>query len=465
MPKIVNLCLLLSIFSVCTHLFSESKPNLIYIMVDDMGIGDLGCYGQEKIQTPELDKMASMGMRFTQHYSGSAVCAPSRCILMTGLHGGHSYIRANSPGYPEGQTPLPEGTETLATMLKREGYSTACVGKWGLGGSHNTGGANKQGFDLFFGYYDQRHAHEYYTDHLWRNDQRVELDGKTYSHDLMTKEAFQFIDEHAEKPFFLYLAYTIPHTKFQVPSLGQYENKDWEKNHKIQAAMISHLDRDIGRLLKKLDDLEISKNTLVTFTSDNGAHGQGGTGTFFNATAGLRGIKRSLYEGGVRTPFLAYWPGTIKEGSISDHISIHYDTMATYAELTGATPKTKHDGISYLPTLLGKTKEQNKHDYLYWELYEGKANRAVRMGKWKGVYPDLKKNENFELYNLEKDEKESSNVALQFPEISDKLKSLIKSSHVHNPFWNLESGGFNAEAACKANGVEPLPNKKKSKKK
>lgn len=443
--------------------YAEGQPNLIYIMVDDMGVGDLGCYGQKKIKTPELDRMAEMGMRFTQHYAGSAVCAPSRCILMTGKHGGHAYIRANSPGYPGGQTPIPAGTETLATMLKREGYATACVGKWGLGGAHNVGGANKQGFDLFFGYYDQRHAHEYYTDHLWKNDQKVPLDGETYSHDLMTKEAFQFMDENHENPFFLYLAYTIPHTKFQVPELGQYEDKPWEKNHKTQAAMISYLDRDIGRLLKKLNDLGISENTLVTFTSDNGAHGQSGTGEFFNATAGLRGIKRSLYEGGVRTPFLAYWPGKIKAGSTSDHISIHYDTMATYAELTGATPKSSHDGISYLPTLLGKKKDQKTHDHLYWELYEGKANRAVRMGKWKGVYPDLNKNETFQLFNLEKDEKEMTDLSTQYPEIVEKLQSIIKKEHVDNPFWNLASKGFNAKAACDANGVVPM--KKKPKKK
>ena len=252
---------------------------------------------------------------------------------MTGKHGGHAYIRANSPGYPGGQTPLPEGTETLGTMLQREGYKTACIGKWGLGGAHNSGDPNKQGFDLFFGYYDQRRAHEYYTDYLWKNGEKFPMDGKTYSHDLMTKEAFQFVDENKDQPFFLYLAYTIPHTKFQVPDLGIYKDKDWQENHKIQAAMITLMDRDIGLLMKKLEDHGIAENTLITFTSDNGAHGQGGTGEFFNATNDLRGIKRSMYEGGIRTPFLAMWPGKIQAGAVTDHISVHYDTMATYAEL------------------------------------------------------------------------------------------------------------------------------------
>ncbi len=435
-----------------------AKPNIIYILADDLGYGDLGCYGQEKINTPEIDNLAAKGMRFTQHYAGTSVCAPTRCSLMTGLHTGHTFIRANSPGYPGGQTPIPADTETIGKLFKRAGYSTACIGKWGLGQHYNSGAANKQGFDLFFGYYDQRHAHEYYTDRLYRNDQEVLLDGKTYSHDLLTSEALEYIEANKDGPFFLYLPYCIPHTKFQVPELGEYADKPWKENHKIQAAMITRMDRDVGRIVRRLEELGIDDNTLVMFSSDNGAHGQSGTGEFFKASGKLRGIKRALYEGGIRTPLVAYWPGIVPAGSVNDHVSAFWDMMPTFAALSGEEPKAEYDGISMLPALRGNMGEQKRHKYLYWELYEGgKHNRAVRMGKWKSVYPDLYVDDTFELYDLETDEGEATDVADSHPEIVEQLKALVKEAHVRSPLWNIESRGFDVRAACEATGIEFKP--------
>ena len=448
------LCLILS--TVATVAMAAEKPNIIFIMADDLGYGDLGSYGQTKIKTPELDKLAQQGMRFTDFYAGTAVCAPTRCSLMTGKHTGHTYIRANSPGYPGGQTPIPADTETVATMLKRQGYQTACIGKWGLGTQENSGDPLKQGFDLFYGYYDQYHAHEYYTDHLFRNGQRVELDGKTYSHDLMTDEALKFLDDTQGNPFFLYLPYTIPHTKFQVPDLGQYKDKPWKENHKIQAAMISRLDRDVGIIAKKVADLGLAKDTLIMFTSDHGAHGQGGTGNFFNASGPLRDIKRSMYEGGLRVPLIAYWPGTVPAGTTSNLPCAFWDMMPTLAELSGGKPKAEHDGISIVPTLRGNFDQQKKHDYLYWELFEGKThNRAIRIGQWKGVIPNWYKSHALELYNLNEDIGETQNVAKEHPAIVAEMEKKMAEAHVDNPFWNVESRGFNVEAATKANGVEP----------
>ena len=463
-----TLILMLLSFSLLTS-FSEAsesgKPNVIYIMADDLGYGELGCYGQEKITTPELDKLAKNGMKFTQHYAGTSVCAPTRCSLMTGLHTGHTYIRANSPGYPNAQTPIPAGTETIGRMLQREGYKTACIGKWGLGNFDTVGAANKQGFDHFFGYYDQRHAHNYFTDHLYRNSERIPLDGKTYSHDLMTEEAIEFVEKHKTEPFFLYLPYCIPHTKFQVPELGDYAKQDWKQNHKIHAAMISRMDRDVGKLVDKIEELGLTKNTLIMFTSDHGAHGQSGTANFFKSSGPLRGVKRSMYEGGIRVPLIATWPGKIKAGSQSDHLSAFWDMMPTLAELTGGKPKAKHDGISFLPELLGKTGEQKQHDYLYWELFEyGKGNRAVRKDKWKGVIRNLFADRKLELYDLESDLGETKNVADAHPEIVKELQQIMTTARQRSELWNVESRGFNLEAACKATGI-PMPEKSKKSRK
>ncbi|MGD7652190.1 MAG: sulfatase-like hydrolase/transferase [Verrucomicrobiales bacterium] len=445
-----------------------AKPNVIYILCDDLGYGEVGYNGQQKIQTPELDSLAAKGMRFTAHYCGSSVCAPSRCSLMTGRHPGHAYIRANSPGYPNGQTPIPADSETLGKLMQRAGYKTACIGKWGLGGEKPDGTLNygfptKQGFDYFFGYCDQRKAHNYYPDFLWRNDEKVQLGGKVYSHDLMTEEALGFVTENKDRPFFLYLAYTIPHTNYQVPELGQYEGKDWPKNMKIHAAMTSRMDRDVGRLMRLLEELKLAENTLVMFNSDNGAHGQHGSEKFFNTSGGLRGIKRSMYEGGVRSPMFAYWPGTVRAGTVSDHMSSFWDMLPTFSELTGEPVKGGTDGISMLPTLLGQPERQKKHEFLYWELYERVPNQAVRIGKWKGVVVDRRKGQKIELYDLSADGGEQQDVADRYPEVVEGIRKKMNEAHVPSPLWDKSFPGrmFNVAAARGASGVageeEPAP--------
>lgn len=452
------------------------KPNVIYILADDLGYGEVGYNGQELIKTPELDTMAAAGMKFTAHYCGNSVCAPTRCSLMTGLHPGHAYIRANSPGYPNGQTPLLGDTETVAKLMKRAGYETALIGKWGLGGVLenvdqpvlNSGHPNKQGFDHFFGYLDQRRAHHYYPDFLWRNNERVMLNNiangaesdNDYSHDLMTDEAMGWITENKEKPMFLYLAYCIPHTKWQVPELGEYADKDWPKERfKIQAAMVSRMDRDIGRIKRLLEELGIADNTLIMFNSDNGAHAQGETREFFNTTGGLNKYKRWMNEGSLRSPTIAYWPSKVPAGTTSDHISAFWDILPTMADLTGEGVQGRTDGISMLPTLLGDVENQKVHPYLYWELYEKKrANCAVRMGKWKGLINDRRKGMHIELYDLESDEGETTNVASQYPEVVEQIRKAMLEAHEPNPFWDKEFDPlYNAEAACKVNGVQPLP--------
>jgi arylsulfatase A-like enzyme len=425
---------------------AADKPNLIYIMVDDLGYGDLGCYGQERIKTPCLDRMAAEGLRFTDHYAGNTVCAPSRCSLMTGVHCGNAYVRGNREIKPMGQLPLPEGTVTVASLLQDAGYQTALIGKWGLGGPGSEGHPNKQGFDHFFGYLCQRHAHNFYPEFLFRNSERVPLNNKVanrredgagvaverndYSHDLCAAEALQFIEENKDRPFFLYLALTIPHanneagkTGMEVPSLGDYADLDWPEPQKGHAAMISRMDGDIGRLLKKLKELGIEKNTLVLFTSDNGPHREGGNDPDFNNSNGpLRGIKRDLYDGGIRVPLIARWPGRIEAGTSTDHISAFWDLMPTACDLAGIKTPAGIDGISYLSTLLGA--EQKKHDYLYWEF---KTQRAVRMGKWKAVQQSPKSA--IELYDLSSDLGETTDVAKANPEVVKKAKVAFQEAH------------------------------------
>ncbi len=449
-----RICLFLFV-AACVH---AGSPNVIYILCDDLGYGEVGYNGQEMIQTPELDALVKKGMQFTDHYCGSAVCAPSRCSLMTGKHPGHSYIRSNSPGYPNGQTPIPADSETLAKLMKRAGYTTACIGKWGLGGEAPNGTLNygfptKQGFDYFFGYCDQRKAHNYYPQFLWRNEEKVQLGGKVYSHDLMTEEALKFVSDNKESPFFLYLAYTIPHTKYQVPELAQYADKDWPDKFKKHAAMTSRMDRDVGILLRRLEELGIDENTLIFFSSDNGAHGEQDSEKFFNTSGELRGIKRSMYEGGVRSLSFAVWPGTIKPGQVSDHLSAFWDMLPTLSELTGEPMQGETDGISMLPTLLGK--RQKEHDYLYWELYERKPNQAVRMGNWKGVVVDRREGQTIELYDLTKDESEQTNLADQNPEVVEQIRRMMNESHDPSPLWDKSFPGkmFNVDAAREMSGV------------
>jgi len=450
------------------------KSNVIYILADDLGYGEVGYNGQKKIKTPELDAMAKAGMKFTAHYAGNAVCASSRCSLMTGLHPGHAYIRANSKLYPNSQTPLPEDTETVAKLMQRAGYETALIGKWGLGGVLenvdnpvlSSGHPHKQGFDHFFGYLDQRRAHRYYPDFLWRNTERVMLNNKAngadsdddYSHDLMTEEAVTWITENKDQPMFLYLAYCIPHTEWRVPELGDYADQDWPEEHfKIQAAMVSRMDRDIGRIKRLLEELGIADNTLIMFNSDNGAHAQGGTREFFATTGGLKKSKRYVYEGGIRSPMFAYWPGKVPAGSTSDHMSAFWDLLPTLAEFTGEPVKGSTDGISMLPTLLGEAEKQKQHDYLYWENYAGRASAALRMGNWKGVIPDFRRPDKLELYNLEADELETQDVADQYPEVMSQIRNMMAQAHTPSPLYDVTFDHYyNVEEACRINGVEPI---------
>ena len=444
------------------------QPNVVYILCDDLGYGEVGYTGQQKIQTPELDSLAHRGLIFTDHYCGNAVSAASRCVLMTGLHPGHALVRANSPHYPDGQLPLQENTETIGKLMQRAGYATACIGKWGLGAYSNSGNPNQQGFDHFFGYTDQTKAHEYYPPYLWRDGKKVVYNQhgvqKDYSHDLFTQDAFRFIKENAERPFFLYLAYTIPHIKYQVPDLAQYADRDWPENMKIHAAMTSRMSKDVGRLVHLLRDLGIEKNTLVIFSSDNGAHGQMGSLEFFETSGKLRDKKRSMYEGGVRTPTFAYWPGKVPSGKVSDHVSAFWDVLPTLSELTGEPVKGKTDGISFLPTLLGNDQAQQQHKYLYWEIYETKPRCAVRYQHWKGVVADMRQGLKVELYDVNQDESEQTNVAAEHPEVVKEIQQMMMESHVPNPYFDKANQPlFNLKKACEDNGV-PVPVGKKKRK-
>ena len=442
------------------------KPNVIYILCDDLGYGEVGFTGQQKIQTPELDQLAHEGMIFTDHYCGNAVSAASRCVLMTGLHPGHALVRANSPGYPDGQLPLRENTETIAKLMQRAGYVTACIGKWGLGAYSNSGNPNEQGFDHFFGYTDQTKAHEYYPPYLWRNGEKVLLnqgpEKKDYSHDLFTQEAFQFVKKNAEQPFFLYLAYTIPHIKYEVPDLAQYADKDWPENMKIHAAMTSRMSKDVGRLVALLRNLGLEENTLIIFSSDNGAHGQMGSLEFFQTSGKLRDKKRSMYEGGVRTPTFAYWPGKVPAGATTDHVSAFWDVLPTLSELTGEPIRGNTDGVSFLPTLLGQKELQKKHKYLYWEIYETKPRCAVRYDHWKGVVKDMRQGLKVELYDVDQDESEQTNLSAQYPEVVSAIQKMMEEAHTPNVYFDKSNKPlFNLKKACEDNGVPVTERRKK----
>jgi arylsulfatase A-like enzyme len=420
----------------CAHTAARGdRPNVIFILADDLGVGDVGCYGQTRIKTPNLDAVAAGGMRFTQAYAGSTVCAPSRCVLMTGKHTGHSHIRGNRELPTEGQTPMPKGTFTVAHMFQRAGYRTGIVGKWGLGypGSQST--PTKMGFDYFFGYNCQRQAHSYYPDHLWRNDSMVPLDGQTYSHDLMANEALDFVRKNKDRPFFLYAAFTIPHAKLEVPDLAGYGGETWPEPEKKFASMITRMDRDIGRLMALLKELNLDDNTLVFFASDNGAMdgGDGHVPDFFKSSAGWRGVKRDLYEGGIRTPFIARWPGKIAAGSRSDVPTAFWDFMPTMAEVMGQKGPGDGDGISIVPALLGRP-GQGGREYLYWEFYERGFKQAVRAGDWKAIRYGVK-SPRTELYDLSKDPAEQTNLAGSRPEVVAKMQGYMKGARVESELW------------------------------
>lgn len=419
----------------------ERLPNIVFIMADDLGIGEVGCYGGEVIPTPNIDRLAVGGLQFTNAYSASAVCAPTRCGLMTGRHMGHATRRAN--GSLNGHVPLKPEEVTVAELLKKAGYATGGFGKWGLGDVGTTGVPEKQGFDVFYGYYNQTHAHNYFPAFLIMNSKNVPMPGgngvpgkegkgDAYSPDLITDETVAFIEANKDRPFFCYAAWTLPHGLYEIPDTSEFEDRPWSENVKKHAAMIARFDADLGRLIAKLEELGLSKNTLVIFTSDNGADGPGRT--VWDATGGLRGWKRHLHEGGIRTPFIAYWPGKVPAGKKSDLLTSQVDFLATACDLARVDPPQDTDGISILPTLLGQ-EQSEKHDSLYWEIYEGPHpfQQAVRMNQWKGYRTSL--NGPIELYDLNADPHEEKNIAASHPDVVAKVQKIMADEHENNPNW------------------------------
>lgn len=486
------------IYVLCSNLLvAQSRPNVIYIYADDLGYGELGCYGQQKIKTPNLDKMAAEGMRLTRHYTSAPVCAPARCMLLTGLHAGHSFVRGNYEmgGFEDslegGQMPLPEGSFTIGALMKKAGYITGAIGKWGLGMTNTTGNPNKQGFDYFYGYLDQKQAHNYYPTHLWENGKWDTLNnpfiyvhqkplakdapdaafkafiGNDYSINKMSDKALAFIQQHQHEPFFLYLPFTIPHVSLQAPDsivqpyIGQFnepiyygENGYTPTKHPYAtyAGMVTYLDKQVGRIMALLKQLHLDDNTLVMFSSDNGTtFDVGGVkGDYFNLTGGLRGRKQLLYEGGIREPFIARWPGKIKAETTSNLLSVQYDVMATLADLTGVKAP-QNDGISFLPTLLGKASQQQHHPYIYFEFPELTGQVAVVMDKWKGVKTGMKANRNaaWELYDLSTDEKETKDIAAQRPELIRQFEEIVSKEHLQATIreWEFVDPKFSKKAA------------------
>ena len=429
-----------------------AKPNIILILADDLGYGDLGCYGQKLIRTPHLDEMARRGMRMTDHYAGSTVCAPSRCTLMLGRHTGHIPVRGNAAVL------MDEKELTVAEVLRDAGYATAAIGKWGVGHPPPPGDPARHGFQEFFGYLDMFHAHNYFPDFLWHNGNKIPVKGNVvkvinrggvalkrsqYSHDLFTDRALRYIEQHQKDPFFLYLPFTIPHANneagdegMEVPSPGAYVDSGWPTPQINHAAMISRLDESVGRILALLEKLKIHENTLVIFTSDNGPHKEGGADpAFFQSAGPLRGYKRDLYEGGIRVPCIAYWPGTITAGQTCSHVGAFWDFFPTACEVAGVDVPEGLDGISYLPALLGHDKQQQKHPYLYWEFHEKGSQQAVRMGDWKAIRPV---GGNLELYNLKTDVAETENVAEQHPDVVALIEKYLKSARTESQHFPLK---------------------------
>ena len=450
------------------------QPNIVLILADDLGYGDIGCYGQRQIRTPNIDRLAAEGMRFTHFYAGASVCAPSRCVLMTGKHGGHARVRGNAPAAQRLRQSLAREDVTVAELLKGAGYATALVGKWGLGDFDTPGHPLEQGFDFFFGYLDQVHAHMYFPEWVWRNREKMALPNRVrpipvgkqgawgsggiatnrvaYSPKLMLDEALQFIERNKACPFFLYFATTIPHANneaakelgngAEVPDLGPYADRPWPEPEKGYAAMISYLDAQVGSILERLKALGIDENTLVLFSSDNGPEKKEFTGydtRFFTSSGPYRGFKRDHTDGGIRVPFIARWPKRIEAGSVSEHVGYFGDFLATAAELGGAQTPTGLDGISLVPTLLGREGEQRSHEFIYWEYHGGGANdsQAGLMGeRWKAIRTGGR-NAPLALYDLKDDIAEANNVAQQHPEIVTKLNACLAGARVDSPDWPL----------------------------
>jgi arylsulfatase A-like enzyme len=429
----------------------QPNPNIVLILADDLGYGDLGCYGQRQVKTPALDRMAREGMRFTQFYAGSTVCAPSRAVLMTGLHTGHSAVRGNN------MTTLPADAITLAKVLKQAGYVTGHFGKWGLGDPGSSGVPSKQGYDEFFGYLNHTHAHNNFPTHLWKHEERFSFRnvvpnensvgaGKAsqrfeFAPDFYTNEALGFITRNQRKPFCLYLAFTLPHANneagkegMEIPdSYNPYLKRNWPDPQKGYAAMVTRVDTYVDWVLRHLRKLGLDRNTLVLFTSDNGPHKEGGYDPdTLDSNGQLRGIKRDLYEGGIRVPCIARWPGVVPAGKVSDHIAGFQDVMPPCAEFAGTKATTAQDGISFVPTLRGRS-GQNTHDYLYWEFYEQRGSRAVRMEKWKGVRRPWRGP--LELYDLDADPDEMNDIAEPHPDIVERIEAIMKEACTPSPTW------------------------------
>ncbi len=444
-------------------------PNIIYILADDLGYGDLSCLGQEKFTTPHIDALKAKGMFFAQHYSGSTVCAPSRSALMTGQHTGHTFVRGNQEVQPEGQCPLPDGELLLPEMLKAAGYVSGAFGKWGLGFPGSEGDPLNQGFDVFYGYNCQRLGHHYYPYHLWDNDKKVMLDANagdakgTYAPELIHERTLKFIEDNRDQPFFCYVASIIPHAELAAPEkyMKQFRGrfpepspyKGYDEGEKFRtgpyqsqakprtafAAMVTLLDDQVGEIVAKTEELGIADRTLIIFTSDNGAHREGGADPdFFDSNGQYRGHKRDLYEGGVHVPMIAYWPGRVAAGSTSDHISAFWDMAPTFTELAGVPTPGTIDGISIAPTLLGRS-GQRKHEYLYWEFHERGGRVAVRMGQWKAVRYNVLNNPNgpVELYDLSKDPGEQHDIAGEYPEIAERLCVILGSARSESEIFRF----------------------------
>jgi arylsulfatase A-like enzyme len=454
---LVAVALLVSSVDVSTTRQRSTPPNILLIQADDLGYGDLSAYGQSRFTTPSLDRMARQGIRFTQYYAGSTVCAPSRCALMTGLHTGHAWIRGN------GDIPLRDEDVTIAEVLKAAGYRTAVIGKWGLGTPGTPGQPDRQGFDHAFGFLDHRHAHRQYTDHLWRNAERVSADlERDYVNDLFTKETAAFIEREDSRPFFVYLNYTVPHAELRAPEdsvaqfRGQFPDMPFENatadakssgaapdvpslGYRSQAtplaafvAMITRMDRDIGRLLDLLQARGLERRTLVMFISDNGPHREGGSDpAFFKSSGGLRGIKRDLYEGGIRVPMIAQWPGTIPSGRVSDHVWAHWDILPTLADVASAPIPRSVDGLPMTRALRGEP--QPTHPFLYWEFHERGFQQAVRMDNWKAVR--LKPGTPLELYDLALDPHETKDLAAARADVVASIERILRTARTESVRW------------------------------
>lgn len=453
----------------------NKQPNIIYILADDLGYGDLSSYGQTKFSTPNIDKLAKQGMLFTQHYSGSTVCAPSRSSLMTGMHTGHTAVRGNKEIIPEGQHPIPDSTYTIAEMFKSKGYTTGAFGKWGLGFPGSEGDPMKQGFDTFYGYNCQRLGHHYYPYHVWSNNDSIALKGneglnrEVYAPTLIHEKTLEFIETNKDKPFFLYVPSVIPHAELAAPEevLKKYRGKyppevdykgvdngpkyktgpyaSQKESHATFVAMIAILDQQVGDIMNKVKELGIEDNTMIVFTSDNGPHQEGGADPkYFNSNGELKGFKRDLYEGGVRVPMIVSWPGKIKPNTKTDHISAFWDVFPTFGTIVEADIPENIDGLSFLPTLESNKEDQEQHEYLYWEFHEKGGRQAVRKGDWKAVKYNVLEQPNapLELYDLSKDIKEENNIAKEYPEIVKEMEVIIKGARTHSDIFAFKQETF-----------------------